>query len=374
MRAVGIVLAGGSNRRMEELTRKRAISALPVAGSYRAIDFALSNMSNSGIDKVAVIIQYNSLSLNSHLSSSKWWNFGRKRGGLYVFTPSITPDNASWYRGTADSLYQNIRFLKEAHEPYVVIASGEGVYKLDYNKVIEYHIKKNADVTIVCKDMPEGEDLSRFGLVTTDANGRITAFDEKPMIPTSKTISCGIYVMRRRALIELLETCAREDRYDLVRDYIVRYINYSNFYAYKLDGYWSSVNTLESYYKTNMDFLTPEVADHFFAGNDWEIYTKVDDNPSAKYNSGARVRNSLVSSGCIINGTVENSILFKKVYIGDNCVIRNSIILNDVRIGNDTVIENCIVESRGTIPAGTSYISNPDSIRVIVEAHERYSL
>ena len=373
MKAVGIILAGGSSRRMQELTRKRAIAALPVAGSYRAIDFSLSNMSNSGIERVAVITQYNSQSLNKHLSSSKWWNFGRKRGGLTVYSPTITPDNNDWYRGTGDSLYQNIQFLKESHEPYVVIASGDGVYKLDFNKALEYHIRKEADVTIVCKDMPKETDFSRFGLVTADEEGRITAFDEKPMVPTSRTISCGIYIMRRRALIDILELFAQEERYDLVKDYIVRYINYKKFYAFKLDTYWNCVNTLRSYYDTNMDFLDQEVAGHFFKG-DLEIYTKVDDNPSAKYNSRAEVKNSLVSAGCIINGTVENSLLFRKVYVGDNSVIRNSIILNDVHIGDNTVIENCIVESRGTIPSGKSYRCDPRDIKVIVETHDRFSL
>ena len=155
MRAIGIVLAGGNSKRMRELSSKRAVAAMPVAGSYRSIDFALSNMTNSHIQNVAVFTQYNSRSLNLHLSSSKWWDFGRKQGGLYVFTPSITPENGDWYRGTADALYQNLTFLKNSHEPYVVIASGDGIYKLDYNKVLEYHIQKKADrVLLFPADVP----------------------------------------------------------------------------------------------------------------------------------------------------------------------------------------------------------------------------
>ena len=137
MRAIGIILAGGNSNRMGELSNKRAIAAMPIAGSYRGIDFALSNMTNSHIQKVAVFTQYNAKSLNEHLNSSKWWNFGRKQGGLYVFTPTITNDNNFWYRGTADSIYQNLNFLKNSHEPYVVIAAGDGIYKLDYNRVLE---------------------------------------------------------------------------------------------------------------------------------------------------------------------------------------------------------------------------------------------
>ena len=255
MRAIGIVLAGGNSKKMRELSNKRAIAAMPVAGSFRSVDFALSNMSNSHIQSVAVLTQYNSRSLNEHLSSSKWWDFGRKQGGMYVFTPTITAEHSDWYRGTADALYQNLDFLKKSHEPYVVIAGGDCIYKLDYHKVLEYHIEKKADITVVCKDMEPEEDVTRFGLVKTNAEGRITDFEEKPMLATSNTISCGIYVIRRRQLIELLERCASEDRYDFVTDILVRYKNLKRIYAYKLDSYWSNIASVDSYYNTNMDFL-----------------------------------------------------------------------------------------------------------------------
>ena len=158
MKALGLILAGGNNNRMRELSNKRAIAAMPVGGSYRCIDFALSNMSNSHVQRVAVLTQYNARSLNEHLSSSKWWDFGRKQGGLYVFTPTVTANNSWWYRGTADAIYQNIEFLKRSHEPYVIIASGDCVYKMDYNDVLDYHIEKKADITVVCKEM--GPELS----------------------------------------------------------------------------------------------------------------------------------------------------------------------------------------------------------------------
>lgn len=373
MRAVGIILAGGNNKRMRELSEKRAVAAMPIAGSYRAIDFALSNMTNSHINKVAVLTQYNSRSLNEHLSSSKWWNFGRKQGGMFLFTPSITADNSSWFRGTADSIYQNLHFLKNSHEPYVVIASGDAVYKLDYGKVLEYHIDKKADITVVCKDFPEGTDLTRFGLVKTDDDGRIVDFEEKPMVGSYNTASCGIYVVRRRLLIELIERCAQEDRYDIVNDILIRYKNLKRIYAYRMQGYWNSINCVDAYYATNMDFLNPEIRDYFFRQYP-DVYSKVDDNPPAKYNPGSQVRNSLISSGSIINGTVENSVVFKKAFIGNNCVIKNSIILNDVYIGDNTYIENCIVESHDTIRANTSYVGTPDDIKIIVEKNDRYEL
>ncbi len=369
MRAIGLILAGGSNNKMRELSNKRAIAAMPVAGSYRSIDFALSNMSNSHIQKVAVLTQYNARSLNEHLSSSKWWDFGRKQGGLFVFTPMVTADNSWWYRGTADAMYQNLNFLKNSHEPYVVIASGDGIYKLDYNKVLEYHIAKRADVTVVCTDI-DGDDINRFGVLRMNEESRIEEFEEKPMVTQSHTISTGIYVLRRRQLVEMLEKCAQEDRHDFVKDILIRYKNLKRIYGYKIKDYWSNISTVESYYKTNMDFLRPDVREYFFRQRP-EIKTKIDDLPPAKYNPGADVKNSLIASGCIINGEVDNSVLFKNVFVGNNCVIKNSIILNDVYLGDNTHIENCIVESRDTIRAN-SYHYGEDGIKIVVEKNERY--
>ena len=309
MRALGIILAGGNNYRMKELSNKRAIAAMPVAGSYRSIDFALSNMTNSHIKTVAVLSQYNARSLNEHLSSSKWWDFGRKQGGMYIFTPTITPDNSFWYRGTADALYQNLEFLKECHEPYVVIASGDGVYKLDYNKVLEYHISKHADVTIVCTDCKD-DDISRFGVLKMNEDGRIEEFEEKPMISSNNLISTGIYVVRRRQLIEMIERSGREGRHDFVKDILIRYKNLKRIYGYKMDTYWRNISTVESYYHTNMDFLKPEIRDYFFRQYPG-ISSRIDDLPPAKYNAGSKVRNSMISSGCIVNGTIEDSVLFQ---------------------------------------------------------------
>lgn len=373
MRALGIVLAGGNSNRMKELAHKRATAAMPIAGGYRAIDFVLSNMSNSHIQKVAVLTQYNAKSLNLHLSSSKWWDFGRKQGGLYLFTPTITQDNGFWYRGTADAIAQNLDFLKDSHEPYVVIASGDCVYKLDYNKVLSYHIAKRADITVVTTQLDKDEDPTRFGTVKTNSDGRIIEFEEKPVETKETQISTGIYVIRRRQLIEMIERSMEEERYDFVKDILIRYKNVKKIYAYQMEEYWSNIATAESYFKTNMDFLDKDTRNYFFQQYP-DIYSKVEDLPPAKYNAGAKVKNSLIASGCIINGTVENSVLFKEVFVGNNCTIKNSIILNDVYIGDNVHIENCIVESKGTFQANTTYINEDDSVKVIVEKNERYVL
>ena len=370
VRAIGIILAGGNNHRMRELSQKRAIAAMPIAGSYRSIDFALSSMSNSRIQKVAVFTQYNSRSLNEHLSSSKWWDFGRKQGGLYVLTPAVTADNSNWYRGTADAIYQNLHFMKNSHEPYVVIASGDGVYKMDFNKLLEYHIEKKADITVVCREMEPEINVERFGTVKMNEDCRIEEFEEKPIVAKTNTVSCGIYVIRRRQLIEMIERCAEEDRYDFVRDILIRYKDMKRIYGYKITDYWRNIASVDDYFNTNMDFLKPQVRDYFFKQYP-DVYSKVDDLPPAKYNVGAQVKNSLISSGCIVNGVVEDSVVFKKAYIGNNCYIKNSIILNDVYIGDNTHIENCIVESRDTIRAN-SYHVGEDGIKIVVERDERY--
>ena len=373
MRAIGIVLAGGNSSRMKELSNKRAVAAMPIAGGYRSIDFVLSSMSNSHIQKVAVYTQYNAKSLNEHLNSSKWWDFGRKQGGLYIFTPTTTPNNSYWYRGTADAIAQNLDFLKNSHEPYVVIASGDGIYKLDYAKVLEYHIAKKADFTVVTADIQGQDDPSRFGVIKTDSDGRVTDFEEKPISAEGYQVSAGIYIVRRRQLIELIEKSVEEERYDFVKDILIRYKGIKRVYAYPIDTYWSNISSVESYFSTNMDFLKDDVRNYFFKQYP-NVYSKVQDLPPAKYNNGSSVKNSLVSSGCIINGSVEGSILFKNVYVGNNCLIKNSIILNDVYIGDNTHIENCIMESRDTIRANSNYKGENGEIKIIVEKNERYAL
>ena len=374
MKAVGIVLAGGSNNRMGQLSKNRAVAAMPVAGSYRCIDFVLSNMSNSHIQKVAVLTQYNSRSLNEHLNSSKWWDFGRKQGGLFVLTPFITEESNSWYLGTADSIYQNLDFLRKCHEPYVIITSGDCIYKMDFDKILDYHIKKKADITVAVKDIEaETEDLHRFGVVRMAEDGRIVNFEEKPLVAQTNTVSIGVYVIRRRLLIELIQKAHEEKRNDFVQDILVRYKDVKKIFGYKHEGYWENIATIDSYYHANMDFLKRDVRDYFF--HDYpNVYSKIEDLPPAKFNPGSKIKNSRVSSGCIVNGEVQDSILFKKVYVGNNCVIKNSIILNDVYIGDNTVIENCIVESRDTIRANSNFVGEPDNPKIVTVRGERYGI
>lgn len=354
MRAIGIILAGGNNERLGCLTSLRATSAMPVGSCYRAIDFPLSNMSNSGINKVAVITQYNSRSLHDHLSSAKWWNLGRKHGGLFIFTPFLSSDNSYWFRGTADSIYQNISFLRRSNEPYVVMTSGDTIYKMNYNDVINEHIKNNADVTIVSRDM-SGHDLKNYGILTVGENNRVLDFEEKPLEPQSSIISLGVYVISRSLLIKLLENVIAESRYDFVRDVLSRYRKKLNFYAYNFDGYWKAINSVQAYYDANMDFLNKDIRQVLCKSAPY-TETKPKDEPPAKLNFGSEFKNSLVGSGSILNGKVEHSVLFRKVYTGENSVIKNSIIMEGSFIGNNCVVENAILDKEVVLSDGKQII------------------
>ena len=345
MKAIGIILAGGNNEmRLGDLTSVRAAAALPVGSCYRAIDFPLSNMSNSMINKVAVITQFNSRSLNDHLLSSKWWDFGRKQGGLYVFSPYISNDNSFWFRGTADSIYQNISFLERSNENYVVIASGDAIYKMDYRKIIEYHKEKEADITVVCKQMHD-RDLTKFGIMKLDDDSRITEFEEKPIEPQTDIASLGIYVISRKLLIELLNEIVPEGRFDIVKDIIIRYRRRLKIYGYKFNDYWSSIGSgVMDYYNTNMDFLKCDIRRKFTKDFPY-TFTKPKDEPPVKYNDGAEVSNATIGGGSIINGKIEGSVLFRRVYIGENTVIKNSILMEGCYIGNNCLVENAILDT-----------------------------
>ncbi|MDR1664337.1 MAG: glucose-1-phosphate adenylyltransferase subunit GlgD [Clostridiales bacterium] len=351
MKAIGVILAGGNNERLDKLTEKRASSAMPVGSCYRALDFPLSNMSNSGVGKVAVITQYNSRSLHDHASSSKWWDLGRKQGGLFIFSPYLSSHNNLWFRGTADSLYQNLTYLERSKEPYVIIASGNGVYKFDYNDLIAYHERKDAEVTIAYKLAREGEDLRHYGVLEVDGDDRVQNFEEKPLEPTSNLISMGVYVISRLQLIKLLRAVNAEGRYDLVEDVFMRYRKRIRIFGYKFNGYWRTLNSVKSYFECNMDFLNRDVRALFTKQFPF-IETKPKDEPPAKYNLGAVVSDCLVGSGAILNGTANHSIMFRKVYTGENSYVNNSIIMEGCYIGNNCVVENAILDKEVVLSDG----------------------
>ena len=365
-----MLLAGGQGSRLGVLTAKVAKPAVAFGGKYRIIDFPLSNCINSGIDTVGVLTQYQPLRLNTHIGIGIPWDLDRNIGGVSILPPYEKSTSSEWYTGTANAIYQNLEYMETFNPDYVLILSGDHIYKMDYEVMLDFHKENHADVTIAAMPVPI-EEASRFGIVITDEDKRITEFEEKPLVTSKTLVSTGIYVIRRRQLIEMIERAGAEDGFDLVKDIFIRYKGIKKFYAYPLDSYWSNVTTVDSYFKTNMDFLDRKTREYFF--NEYpQIASRIEDLPPAKYNVGAKVKNSLVSSGCIINGEVEDSVLFKEVYIGNNCTIRNSIILNEVYIGDNTYIENCIVESHGTIRANSNYVGSPDDVKIIQEKNERY--
>lgn len=356
MKAIGIILAGGNNDgRLGVLTDHRAAAALPVGSCYRAIDFTLSNMSSSGIGKVAVLTQFNSRSLRDHLMSSKWWDFGRKQGGLFVFTPYTSKEGSTWFRGTADSIYQNMTFLNRSNEEYVVITSGDSIYKMDYKKVIREHVAKGADITVVYQNMA-GKDLTKFGVMEMDADGKLVGFEEKPEQPKSDAASLGIYVISRTLLINLLEQAIPEGKYDLVKDIIIRFIPTLKIYGYEYDGYWNAIGAgTAAYFATNMDFLKKDVRDHFVSEYPY-IDTKPKDEPPAKFNKGAEVKDTITGSGSIFDGKVEHCVVFRKVRVGVGAVVKNSILMEGVQIGEGCVVENAILDKDVVLSAGQKVI------------------
>jgi len=366
VKALGLILAGGKSERLGALSTIRATSAMPVGSCYRAVDFPLSNMTNSGISKVAVITQYNSRSLHDHLSSPKWWDLGSKQGGLFILSPYLTKDNSLWYRDTADSIYQNLTFLRRSNEPYVVISSGDCVYKMDYNEMIAYHEKKGAEITIAYRQVSDSDEIRQYGVLELDETERMTDLEEKPLEPQSDLASIGVYVMSRKLLIELIDTIVPQGRYDLVRDLFSRYRKRLKIYGYRFDGYWRNLNNVHAYFDCNMDFLRREVRS-LFMGSFPYIKTKPKDEPPAKYNAGATVTNCLVGSGAILNGHADRSIIFRKVYTGEHSRVHNAIIMEGTRIGNGAIVENAIVDKEVEIMDGAQVIGSLDAPLIVAK-------
>lgn len=369
MKAVGIILAGGKNERLGTLTKNRATSALPVGSCYRAIDFPLSNMTNSGIAKVAIITQYNSRSLHDHLSSPKWWDLGSKQGGMFVLSPYLSSSNSLWFRGTADSIYQNLTYLRRSNEPYVVISSGDCVYKMDYNDVIAQHEAKNADITIAYRHVPDNEDIRMYGVMELDSEERLIDLEEKPLEPQSEYASVGVYVISRPLLIELVETIVSEGRYDLVRDLFSRYRKRLRIFGYRFDGYWRNLGSVISYFDCNMDFLRRDVRNNFVAQYPY-VKTKPKDEPPAKYNNHAYVRDCLVGSGAILNGNAHRSIVFRKVYTGEHSSVSNAVLMEGTYIGNNCVVEHAILDKEVILHNGARVIGSPENPAVISKGSE----
>jgi len=298
---MGIILTGGKSNKLKELAEFRSNAAVPIGGKYRAIDFVLSNMVNSGITYVGILTQYNFRSLMDHLGSGKEWDLDRRNEGLFIFPPFLSSEESGWYKGSADAMYNNISFLKRSYEEYVLIAQGNCIYKMIYTDMLDFHIKNNSDITIAYRemnDLPESE-LSNLGYLNTDSSGRVIDLLEKPKDPRGLTCSIGIYIIKRTLLISLLEECVAHGDYDFVKDILIKKLGVLNVFGYKFEGYWRNMNTVLMYYKTNMELLDAKIRNELFIENG-KIYTKVKDEPPSRFDEDADVKNSIIADGCII--------------------------------------------------------------------------
>ena len=359
-RVAALILAGGQGDRLSVLSEERAKPAVIFGGRYRIIDFALSNIVNSGITRVGVLTQYRPRSLNDHIGIGRPWDLDRAGGGVTLLQPYLGRESSDWYRGTADAVFQNIYFLEETRAEIVLILAGDHVYKMNYDELIAYHLAKGADVTVPLYEVPVDE-AHRFGVLTTDEDSRIIEFDEKPDHPKSNLISMGIYVFNKQVLIDqLFQDSQHDTTHDFGRDIVPAMVEDPGLkaYGYRFHGYWRDVGTIESYYDGNMDLLE-DLPELNMYDPDSRIRSRVTGYPPAKIGHRAYLSRSLLDLGCIINGHVEHSVLSPGVYVEEGAVVRDSIIFDDCRIESGAIIERSIVDKE-TVVCKNAYIGYGD--------------
>ncbi len=349
-KVLGIILAGGQGERLSLLSQKRAKPAVPFAGKYRIIDFALSNCVNSGITDVAVLTQYRPHSLNDHIGIGKPWDLDRQKGGIHLLQPYMGRRESDWYQGTADAVYQNLSFIMETPCDYVLVLAGDHIYRMDYTPMIAFHQQRGADVTLGAVVVPM-EETQRFGILETDAEGRVASFEEKPKEARGTLGSMGIYVFNRETLIRVLiedaqaaEAGGPPSQHDFGKNVIPTMVAHGEkVFAYPFTGYWQDVGTIQAYWETHMDLLGDQPAFDLY-DRSWIIHTRSEERPPAHVRSGAQIVSSLISHGCVIKGRVEHSVLSPGVVVEEGAVVRDSIILFDSVIGAGSVIDRAILD------------------------------
>lgn len=373
---VAMILAGGQGSRLREITDCIAKPAVPFGGKYRIIDFTLSNCSNSNISAVGVLTQYQPLELNTHIGIGSSWDLDKNSGGVKILQPFFDKDGGKFYQGTANAIYENMAYIDSYDPEYVLILSGDHIYKMDYQKMLTVHKTLNADLTIAVIEVPI-EEASRFGLLSADENDLIFDFHEKPENPTTNLASMGIYIFNWQVLRERLirENENEETTHDFGKDIIPKMVQeHCPVYAYRFNGYWKDVGTVESLWEANMDLinLDNELNLHDKA---WRNYSVNPMSPPHYISASASVELSLVNDGCLIKGNVKYSVISTDVHIGNNSKIRKSVIMPDVIIEDDCQIEYAIVISGVRVPKGTKIIGREDLIQVYAgdkggESHE----
>ena len=368
---LAMILAGGRGSRLHELTNKVAKPAVSYGGKYRIVDFPLSNCANSGIDIVGVLTQYESVLLNSYVAAGGRWGLDARNSGVFVLPPREKADaNLDVYRGTADAISQNIDFIDSYSPEYLLVLSGDHIYKMNYAKMLAYHNECNADATIAVIEVPKRE-ASRFGIMNTDENGCIVEFEEKPEHPKSNLASMGIYIFNWKTLRKMLIADMKNagSNHDFGKDIIPALLaDNRKLVAYKFKGYWKDVGTIDSLWEANMDLLKRESGLNLYE-DDWKIYSVSPVRPAQYIGKDANVKNSLVVEGCTVHGTVENSVLFEGAYIGKNTVIKDSVIMTDAKIGDNVVINKAIIGGEAKIRKDCK-IGNGEEIAVIASKED----
>lgn len=367
---LAMVLAGGQGTRLKVLTMNNAKPAVPFGGKYRIIDFTLSNCSNSGIDTIGVLTQYQPHILNAHIGIGTPWDLDRNSGGVTILPPHIRNDGGNWYMGTADAIFQNINFIDRYDPEYILVLSGDHIYKMDYSQMLKFHREKNSDATIAVIEIPM-EEASRFGIMNSDESNKIFEFEEKPQNPKSNKASMGIYVFNWKILKKFLIEDSRDENscHDFGKNIIPKLLNSGyNLYAFPYKGYWKDVGTIESLWEANMDLLHSENELNIH-DRDWKIYSVTPTLPPQYIGNRAKVLNSLIVEGCSILGAVKNSIIFPGVQVGENSIIEDSVIMSNTKIGNDVIIKKSIIGSH-TIVRSNTIIGNSKDITVIGDYEE----
>lgn len=343
METLALILAGGKGTRLDILSQRRSKPAMPFAGKFRIIDFTLSNCTQSGIYDIGILTQYLPLSLNEHIGSGKPWDLDRRDAGVTLLQP-----HNYWYLGTADAVLKNLEFIQRKDPKYVLILSGDHIYKMDYRKMIEQHKETGAHLTIACQPV-EPKEVSRFGIMSINKDKEIVEFEEKPKVSKSNLASMGIYLFDYSLLKKVLLSIKQDDL-DFGKHIIPHLIQTTSkeVYAYLFEDYWMDVGTYDSYLDTNLQ-MTNDFTELDLYDPTWKVYTKSEDLPPVKVGSHASIQNSLVSNGCVIEGTVINSVLSPGVRVGKGSVIKNSVILNNVIISTDVTIDRCILDKRVTV-------------------------
>ncbi|HEY3424584.1 MAG TPA: glucose-1-phosphate adenylyltransferase, partial [Negativicutes bacterium] len=325
---IAMILAGGQGSRLGSLTKKLAKPAVPFGGKYRIIDFALSNCRNSGMDTVGVLTQYQPLALHSYIGIGASWDLDRKDGGVFVLPPYARENKAEWYKGTADAIYQNINFIDLVNPNYVLVLSGDHIYTMNYEIMLEYHKAKKAEATIAVIEVP-WEEAYRFGIMNTAASGRIMDFAEKPEQPQSNLASMGVYIFNWKLLRKTLEEDSRDSNsvHDFGQNIIPKLLAAGQrLMAYPFSGYWKDVGTVQSFWEANMDLLADEPELDLYDPQ-WRIYAVNPTRPPHYVGAAAKVTRSLVSEGCAVFGEVDHSVLFPGVHIGEGASVKDSVIM-----------------------------------------------